>query len=68
MAAVRMYIDKFKGVVLIDDNHPLAVAQRARGPVTADPPVESARATPDAPAATVPSVAPVAVPTRRRRR
>lgn len=30
MPAVRMYIDKFKGEVLIDDDHPLAVAQRAK--------------------------------------
>jgi hypothetical protein len=30
MAAVRMYIDKFKGVVLIEEDHPLAVAQRAK--------------------------------------
>jgi hypothetical protein len=30
MAAVRIYIDKFKGVVLIEEDHPLAVAQRAK--------------------------------------
>lgn len=30
MAAVKMYIDKFKGVVLIQEDHPLAVAQRAK--------------------------------------
>lgn len=28
MAAIKMYIDKFSGVVLIDEDHPLAVAQR----------------------------------------
>ena len=28
MPAVKMYIDKFKKEVLIDDDHPLAVAQR----------------------------------------
>jgi hypothetical protein len=32
--AVRMYIDKFKGVVLIEENHPLAVAQRAKAAAT----------------------------------
>lgn len=31
MAAVRMYVDKFGAEVLIDEDHPLAVAQRAKG-------------------------------------
>ena len=30
MAAVRMYIDKFQKEVLIDEDHPLAIAQRAK--------------------------------------
>jgi hypothetical protein len=30
MTAVRMHIDKFGGEVLIDDDHPLAVAQREK--------------------------------------
>lgn len=30
MAAVKMYIDKFKGEVLIDEDHPLAIAQREK--------------------------------------
>lgn len=31
MPAVRMYIDKFDKEVLIDEDHPLAVAQREGG-------------------------------------
>jgi hypothetical protein len=30
MAAVTMHIDKFGKEVLIDENHPLAIAQRAK--------------------------------------
>ena len=40
MAAVKMFIDKFDGEVLIDYDHPLAVAQREKDaggePVTKD--------------------------------
>lgn len=31
---VSMYIDKFDKVVLIEKDHPLAIAQRAKGPGT----------------------------------
>jgi hypothetical protein len=30
MPVVKLYIDKFNGEVLIDENHPLAIAQRAK--------------------------------------
>lgn len=30
MAAVKMHIDKFGGEVTIDEDHPLAIAQRAK--------------------------------------
>jgi hypothetical protein len=33
MAPVRMFVEKFRGVVLIDEDHPLAVAQRAKDAV-----------------------------------
>jgi hypothetical protein len=34
MAAVKMYIDKFDKEVLIDEDHPLAIAQQAKGKVS----------------------------------
>lgn len=55
MPAVRMFINKFNGVVLIDDDHPLAVAQRLldaekakaatekKEPVVKEPAVEKAK-------------------------
>ena len=30
MTAVKMHIDKFDGEVIIDENHPLAIAQREK--------------------------------------
>jgi hypothetical protein len=33
VAAVRLFIEKFGRVVLIDEDHPLAVAQRAKNAV-----------------------------------
>lgn len=59
MAAVRMYIDKFGGEVLINEDHPLAVAQREKqreekaekassgeSPPTHDEPTEKSPAAP----------------------
>jgi hypothetical protein len=39
MAAVRMYIEKFGREVLIDEDHPLAVAQRQQGAQEANAPI-----------------------------
>ena len=36
MTAVKMYIDKFDREVLIDEDHELAVAQRAKGQAAPD--------------------------------
>jgi hypothetical protein len=50
--AVRMWIDKFQREVLIDDQHPLAIAQRANPPAAAVPPVvEQPAVTADTPPA-----------------
>lgn len=45
MPLVRMYIDKFKQVVLIEDTHPLVVAQRAKDAQQVTPPVVGAEPT-----------------------
>jgi hypothetical protein len=37
MAAVRMYIDKFACEVLIDEDHPLAVAQKQKPVAEVEP-------------------------------
>jgi len=63
MAAVRMHIDKFKGVVLINEDHPLAVAQRAKDAERARTPEPEPSAEPPAPPA---ARAPL-VPRRRRK-
>lgn len=55
MPVVRIWIDKFNGVVLIDDQHPLAVAQRARDAAApADTQPASVPAAQDAPAISAP--------------
>ncbi len=57
MAPVRMHIDKFNGVVLIDEDHPLAVAQRTKAAaVSADTHQASAPAAPETPAPEAPPV------------
>lgn len=61
MAAVRMYIDKFKSEVLIEKDHPLAIAQREKesvrsGELTATHSVDASAAA--ATVATVPSATP----------
>lgn len=45
MSLVRMYIDKFKKMVLIDDADPLALAQRAKDAQQGTPPVVGAEST-----------------------
>jgi hypothetical protein len=59
VAAVRLFIEKFGRVVLIDEDHPLAAAQRAKNAAAPKAPV------PAAPIAVAPAIAaepPVAVP------
>jgi len=65
---VRMYIDKFGGVVKINEDHPLAVAQRERDAAKeglASPPIAPS-VTPEPPA-TDPPAAPPRSRERRRR-
>jgi hypothetical protein len=51
MPVLKMFIDKFHGVVMIDSDHPLAVAQRARNAAAqADTQSASAPAAQEAPA------------------
>jgi hypothetical protein len=57
-----MFIDKFNGVVLIDEDHPLAVAQRAKGAR------DSADTHITVPAATQSPVPSIAEPPRRKRK
>jgi hypothetical protein len=59
MPVVRIWIDKFASVVLIDSEHPLAVAQRARDAAApTDTQQASAPAVQDAPAPVAPRVHP----------
>jgi hypothetical protein len=46
MAAVEMFIDKFDRVVTIDEDHPLAVAQREKDAKAPRPPKASERSAP----------------------
>ena len=51
MTTVRMFVQKFGREVVIDEDHPLAVAQRARNAAApADTPAGPVPAAPDVPA------------------
>jgi hypothetical protein len=68
MAAVKMWIDKFGGVVKIDSEHPLAIAQREKDAAAPKVVPEVAAEPAPVPVEDVPEVEAPAKPKPRKRR